>query len=318
MSQEKDNKMEKTMFDGKELEPPPMAVAVANITKSNHNIMGLSSNAAEPWPTRLGMVGSFLGLDLLGVGHLIGDSGDEVVFKPEVGDLALVMLVEQFQEVLLDSYELGLRGGGRLGLAGLGNSLGLGAHAKLIAKAADGLVVQLAVVLDRLFIEDWVIGISGFDLDDGLLALDLGLVLRLGVLAWGWLAVGLRRGGLRRELFLVEDLGLLPDDVVDVVHTSPSGGQGLLSDALLLFVFLGEEGDILDQDLLGGRVFTIVFLLDYLKESKQVVLDLAQLRVGQLPLEERWWHDFDYSHRETRFFQLMIKRYAQPIIKIKS
>ena len=244
MGQDKETEIEKTMFDGKELEPPPMAVAVANITKSNHNIMGLSSNAAEPWPTRLGMVGSFLGLDLLGVGHLLGDSGDEVVFKPEVGDLALVMLVEQFQEVLLDSDELGLRGGGRLGLAGLGNSLGLGAHAKLIAKAADGLVVQVAVVLDRLFIEDWVIWISGFDLDDGLFVLDLGLVLRLGVLAWGWLAVGLRRGGLRRELFLVEDLGPLPDVVVDMVNARPPGGQGLLSDALPLFEFLSKIGKI--------------------------------------------------------------------------
>ena len=76
MGQDKETEIEKTMFDGKELEPPPMAVAVANITKSNHNIMGLSSNAAEPWPTRLGMVGSFLGLDLLGVSHLLGDSGD--------------------------------------------------------------------------------------------------------------------------------------------------------------------------------------------------------------------------------------------------
>ena len=200
--------------------------------------------------------------------------------------------------MLFDPDELGRREGGRLGLAGLGNSLGMGAHTLLARDAADGVAIELPVVLDRLFIEDWVIGISGFDLDDGLLVLDLGLVLRLGDLAWGWLAVGLRRGGLRRELFLVEDLGLLPDDVVDVVNTSPSGGQGLLSDALPLFELLGKEGDILDQDLLGGRVFTVVFLLDYLKESKQVVLDLAQLWVGQLPLEKRWWNDFDNCHRK--------------------
>ena len=143
--------------------------------------------------------------------------------------------------------------------------------------------------------------VVSLDLDDGLRVLDLGLVLRLGDLAWGWLAVGLRRGGLRRELFLIEDLGLLPDDVVDVVHTSPSGGQGLLSDALPLFELLGEEGDILDQDLLGGRVVTVVFLLDLLKESKQIVLDVAHLWVGQLPLEKRWWNEFDNCHRKHAF-----------------
>ena len=192
----------------------------------------------------LGMVGSFLGLDLLGVGHLLGDSGDEVVFKPEVGDLALVMLVEQIDDVLLDTDELGRRGGGRLGLAGLGNSLGMGAHTELIAEAADGVAVELAIVLDRLLVEAGVFGISGFDLDDGLLVLDLALVLRLGDLAWGWLAVGLRRGGLRRELFLIEDLGLLPDDVVDMVNASPPDGQSLLSDNLPLFEFLSKIGNI--------------------------------------------------------------------------
>ena len=83
------------------------------------------------------MEASLIDEGLLGVGQLLGDSGDEVVFKPKVCNVILIMLVEQIDELVSDVTELALLGGGLLDLFGLGDLLGLQAHDSLAGDAAN-------------------------------------------------------------------------------------------------------------------------------------------------------------------------------------
>lgn len=81
---------------------------------------------------------SLIGVGLLGVGQLLGDSRNEIMLKPEVGNVVLIMLVEQVDELASDVVELALLGVGLLALVRLGDSLGLRAHASLARDAAHG------------------------------------------------------------------------------------------------------------------------------------------------------------------------------------
>ena len=72
------------------------------------------------------------------MGQLLGDSSKEVMLKPKVCDIVLIMLVEQVDELVSDVTELALLGGGLLALVGLGDPLGLRAHASLAGDAAHG------------------------------------------------------------------------------------------------------------------------------------------------------------------------------------
>ena len=54
---------------------------------------------------------------LLGVGHLLGNTSDEVVLEPDVSDLIFIMLVHQIDEVILHVGELARLGGGLLAFA---------------------------------------------------------------------------------------------------------------------------------------------------------------------------------------------------------
>ena len=126
------------------------------------------------------MEASLIDEGLLGVGQLLGDTRDEVVLKPKVCDVVLIMLVEQVDELTSDVIELALLRVGLLALVRLGDSLGLGAHAILAGEAAVGVTAKVAVVCDRLLIKAWVIGIGGLDLGDCFLILDLVLIFCLG------------------------------------------------------------------------------------------------------------------------------------------
>ena len=84
------------------------------------------------------MEASLIDEGLLGVGQLLGDSSKEVMLKPKVCNVVLIMLVEQVDELVSDVTELALLGGGLLALVGLGDPLGLRAHASLAGDAAHG------------------------------------------------------------------------------------------------------------------------------------------------------------------------------------
>ena len=73
-----------------------------------------------------------------------------------------------------------------------------------------------------------------------------------------------------------------------------SGRQTYGINRLPLSVFFAKIGDILDQDLLGRWIGSIVLLLDLLEESTQVVPDLASLGLNQPFLEEWRRYDFDF------------------------
>ena len=169
------------MFEGRKLKPPPGAVVVANITKCNQTIMILSSIAAEQ-DQQGAALASLLEGRLLGMGQLLGNTGDEVVLKPDVGELVLLDRVDQVKEVLLDVGKLAVWDVGGLAPAVLGDPLGLGTDTSVAGNAAVRVAAEVSVVLDRLFIEARVIWVGGFDLDNSLLLLDLILVLGLGVL----------------------------------------------------------------------------------------------------------------------------------------
>ena len=116
------------------------------------------------------------------MGQLLGNTGDEVVLKPDVGELVLLDRVDQVKEVLLDVGKLAVWDVGGLAPAVLGDPLGLGTDTSVAGNAAVRVAAEGSVVLDRLFIEVWVIWVGGFDLDNSFLLLDLILVLGLGVL----------------------------------------------------------------------------------------------------------------------------------------
>ena len=103
------------------------------------------------------------------------------------------------------------------------------------------------------------------------------------------------------DLLLIQDFGFLPDGIIDVVDTLPSGGQTSGVNRLPLSVFFAMVANILDQDVLGRWIVSIVLLLDRLEESTQVVLDLGGLGVGQLNLKEWRGCDFDLSHEKHAF-----------------
>ena len=84
------------------------------------------------------MEASLIDEGLLGVGQLLGDSSKEVMLKPKVCNVVLIMLVEQVDELVSDITELALLGGGLLALVGLRDPLGLRAHASLAGDAAHG------------------------------------------------------------------------------------------------------------------------------------------------------------------------------------
>ena len=168
---------------------------------------------------------SLIDLGLLGVDQLLGYTGDEIVFKSEVSNFVLIMLVEQVDELVSDLIELGLLEGGLLALVGLGDSLGLRAHTSLASEAADRFVIEVSVILDRLLVEAWEIWIGCFDLDDGILVFDLALVLGLDFLGWCIFGVGPRWGGLHlSRLFVDATLDFLPDQLVDMVDSGVSCG----------------------------------------------------------------------------------------------
>ena len=159
------------------------------------------------------------------MGQLLCKTGDEVVFKPDVCDFVLIMLVEQVDELVSDLIELGLLEGGLLALVGLGDSLGLGTHAPLAGDAADGVVIEVSVILDRLLVEAWEFWIGCFDLDDGILVNDLALFLGLDFLGGCIFGVGPRWGGLHlSRLFVDATLDFLPDHFVDMVDSGVSCG----------------------------------------------------------------------------------------------
>ena len=64
-------------------------------------------------------------------------------------------------------------------------------------------------------------------------------------------------------------------------------------------MFFAKVGDILDQDVLGWWIVSIVLLLDLLEEYIQVILDLARLGLNQAFLEEWRWYNFDFWHKNT-------------------
>ena len=167
---------------------------------------------------------------LLGMGQLLGNTGDEVVLKPDVGELFLLDRVDQVKEVFLDVGKLAAWDVGGLAAAVLGDPLGLGTHPSVTGNAAVRVAAEGSVVLDGLFIEVWVIWVGGFDLDDRFLLLDLNLVLSLGFLLrrflggalGGTLAGNIRNGD---HILLIQGFGSLADGIVDVVNTLISGGQ---------------------------------------------------------------------------------------------
>ena len=167
---------------------------------------------------------------LLGMGQLLGNTGDEVVLKPDVGELFLLDRINQVKEVFLDVGKLAAWDVGGLAAAVLGDPLGVGTHASVTGNSAVRVAAEGSVVLDRLFIEVWVIWVGGFDLDDRFLLLDLNLVLSLGFLLrrflggalGGTLARNIRNGD---HILLIQGFGSLADGIVDVVDTRVSGGQ---------------------------------------------------------------------------------------------
>ena len=157
------------------------------------------------------------------MGQLLGDTRDEVVLEPEVGDVILIMLVEQVDELASDVIELALLGVGLLALVRLGDSLGLGAHAILAGEAAVGVAAEVAIVGDRLLIEARVIGVGGLHLDDGFFVLDLVFVLGLGFLGSCMSSVGPRWGGLRCNwLLFAAFLDPLPNHFVQMIDSGVS------------------------------------------------------------------------------------------------
>ena len=64
-------------------------------------------------------------------------------------------------------------------------------------------------------------------------------------------------------------------------------------------MFFAKVGDILDQDVLGWWIVSIVLLLDLLEEYIQVILDLARLGLNQTFLDEWRWYNFDFWHKNT-------------------
>ena len=114
--------------------------------------------------------------------QLLGDTGDEVVLKPDIGELFLLNRFDQVKEVFFDVGKLATRDEGGFAPAVLGDPLGLGTHASVAGEATVRVATEGPVVLDWLLVEAWVIWMGGFDLDDGLLILDLTLLLGLGIL----------------------------------------------------------------------------------------------------------------------------------------
>ena len=191
--------------------------------------MILSSIAAEQ-DQQGAALASLLEGRLLGMGQLLGNTGDKVVLKPDVGELFLLDRIDQVKEVFLDVVKLAAWDVGGLAAAVLGDPLGVGTHASVTGNAAVRVAAEGSVVLDRLFIEVWVIWVGGFDLDDSFLLNDLSLVLSLGFLLrrflggalGGTLAWNVRNGD---HLLLIQGFGSLADGIVDVVNTLISGGQ---------------------------------------------------------------------------------------------
>ena len=216
------------MFEGRKLKPPPGAVVVANITKCNQTIMILSSIAAEQ-DQQGAALASLLEGRLLGMGQLLGNTGDEVVLKPDVGELFLLDRIDQVKEVFLDVGKLAAWDVGGLAAAVLGDPLGVGTDASVTGNAAVRVAAEGSVVLDRLFIEVWVIWVGGFDLDDSFLLNDLSLVLSLGFLLrrflggalGGTLAGNIRNGD---HILLIQGFGSIADGILDVVDTRVSDG----------------------------------------------------------------------------------------------
>ena len=203
-----------------------MVVVVANITKCNQTIMILSSIAAEQ-DQQGAALASLLEGRLLGMGQLLGDTGDEVVLKPDVGELVLLDRVDQVKEVLLDVGKLATWDVGGLAPAVLGDPLRLGADASVAGNAAARVAAEVLVVLDRLFIEARVIWVGGLDLGDRFLLLDLSLVLSLGFLLRRFLGGGPLGGyvGYGDHLFIQQFGCFLADVIVDVENTRMSSRQ---------------------------------------------------------------------------------------------
>ena len=92
----------------------------------------------------------------------------------------------------------------------------------------------------------------------------------------------------------------LSDEVVDLVDTILSGGKSLRINAFEFLEFFSKINDVIEQHRFGGRVITPFILLDSFKESCQVILALARLRVDQLLLEKRGGTTFILTIK-TRF-----------------
>ena len=123
---------------------------------------------------------SLLGGCFLGVDYLLGSAGEEVVLEPDIGELVLLDRVDQVEEVFFDLDKLATWGVGVLAPAVFADPLGMGAHASIAGKAAVRVAAEVPIVLDRLLVEAWVIGIGGLHLDDSFLILDLVLIFCLG------------------------------------------------------------------------------------------------------------------------------------------
>ena len=243
---------------------------------------------------------SLLRWHLFGMDQLLGNIGDEVMLKPDIGELVLLNRIDQVIEVLFDVGKLDVWSVKGFSLAILRDLLGLGTHAWPAGDAADGVVIEVSVVLDLLLIEARIIWVRCFDMNDGLLIQDLVLILGGALLRCSLVgALGWNHG--IDDLLLIQDFGFLPDGIIDVVDTLPSGGQTSGINRLPLSVFLAKIGNILNQDVLGRWIVSIVLLLDRLEESTQVILDLGGLGLDQLNLKERRGCDFDLSHEKHAF-----------------
>ena len=123
---------------------------------------------------------SLLGGCFLGVDYLLGSAGEEVVLEPDIGELVLIDRVDQVEEVFFDLDKLATWGVRVLAPAVFADPLGMRAHASIAGKATVRVAAEVPVVLDRLLVEAWVIGIGCLDLDDSFLILDLVLIFCLG------------------------------------------------------------------------------------------------------------------------------------------